>query len=97
MRLEKERELYVSSNGDRWDVGRDKGGSLVVVHRPNPSSGGNISATDIGMFLATGEHGPEHQALMRLLKAGELAMEMPVLAPLGPKGTSRRLKSAPAN
>jgi hypothetical protein len=72
MLLQNTRELYVSANGDRWDVGRDRGGKLVVLHRPNRASGGNISAMDIGMFLAAGQHGPEHQALMRLLRTGDL-------------------------
>jgi hypothetical protein len=34
------RELYSSSNCDRWEVGRDELGRLVIIHTPNLSSGG---------------------------------------------------------
>ncbi len=73
MPLREARELYVSSNGDRWEVGRDLDGKLVVVHRPNEASGGNITVRDVGLFLAERSNlGPEHQALMELLRSGWL-------------------------
>lgn len=47
------RELYTSSNGDRWEAGRDELGRLVIVHTPNVSSGGKPKLMDVGAFLAT--------------------------------------------
>jgi hypothetical protein len=62
-----EREIYRSSNGDRWylvqEPGSDRG---YVRHQPNPASGGQSSLTDVRAFLAEG-HGPQHEALLRLL------------------------------
>ncbi len=73
MRLAERRELYISSNGDRWDVARDENGKLCVVHVANEASGGRVSVADIGTFLSTRHNlGPEHQALIHLLRAGAL-------------------------
>jgi hypothetical protein len=41
-----------------------------VLHEPNRNSGGKPSQIDIGTFLAEGNNGPEHQALLHLM--GEL-------------------------
>jgi hypothetical protein len=64
------RELYVSPNGDVWYLCRERSGQIAVSHEPNLSSGGKSSQVDIGTFLATGNKGPEHQALLHLI--GEL-------------------------
>jgi hypothetical protein len=62
------RELYRSSNGDRWHLARDPdSGRVFILHEPNVSSGGRVSHIDIGTFLAAGGHGPEHQELLRLI------------------------------
>jgi hypothetical protein len=63
------RELYRSGpNGDRWFLARDsESGRVFVEHKPNASSGGQASQMEIGDFLAHGGHGPEHQALLRLI------------------------------
>jgi hypothetical protein len=63
------RELYRSGpNGDRWSLVRDpESGRVFVEHTPNISSGGQTSHMEIGDFLAHGGHGPEHQALLRLI------------------------------
>ena len=67
------REFYVSSNGARWEGGRDAAGHLEIVHLPNPASGGKRSVTDIALFLADRDHfGPEHSALLELLRSGSL-------------------------
>ncbi len=59
------RELYRSSNGDRWHLVRETdSGRVLIKHQPNTA------------FL-TGGHGPEHQALLRLI--GTLVVE-PVIA-----------------
>jgi hypothetical protein len=62
------RELYCSSNGERWWLARDPdAGRMFILYEPNLASGGRTSQIDIGTFLATGHHGPEHQELLRLI------------------------------
>ena len=63
------RELYRSApNGDRWSLVRDPTSERVLIeHQPKVSSGGQTSHIEIGDFLAHGGHGPEHQALLRLI------------------------------
>ncbi len=62
------RELYHSSNGDRWLLVRDSDtGRVYVRHEPNAASGGKPSDIEIGAFLARGGKGPEHQELLRLI------------------------------
>ena len=80
MELQNRQELYRSSNGHRWDIGRDANSKLVVVHTANEAAGGNVSTMDFGMFLAVGHHGPEHQALLRLLRSGGLDAQVQPLA-----------------
>lgn len=60
------RELYCSSNGDRWYLVRDAD-RVSVVHVPNVSSGGRTEKLEIREFLARGGDGPEHQELLRLI------------------------------
>jgi hypothetical protein len=63
------RLLYRSSNGDRWFLFRQtETGKLFVRHEPAPSSGGLASETEVGAFLAREEHGPEYQALHRIMR-----------------------------
>ena len=63
-----ERELYNSANGDNWRLVRHpETGDPVVQHTPNAPSGGQISFTEIGTFLASGAHAPERRALLRLI------------------------------
>jgi hypothetical protein len=52
------KELYNSSNGDRWVLSEDDNGKLVVVHHPNQSSGGRSSAIRVEVFLARGGQAP---------------------------------------
>jgi hypothetical protein len=62
------RELYSSSNGDRWFLCRDLNTERVFVrHEANTPSGGRISEVEIGTFLSRAPHSPEHQALLRLI------------------------------
>jgi hypothetical protein len=63
------RELYRSAaNGDRWSLIRDSQSDRIFIeHEPNVSSGGQTSRVEVGDFLAHGGHGPEHQALLRLI------------------------------
>ena len=77
------RELYTSSNGDRWLLARDpETREVFIKHEPNAASGGKSSHTAIGEFLRSGAHGPEHAALVQLI--GTLV------------GTGRALPSEPA-
>jgi hypothetical protein len=62
-----ERELYHSSNGDRWFLARDASGRVYIRHRANIPSGGQVTEIDIGAFLGEGRLNPEHQALLRLI------------------------------
>ncbi|SER23271.1 hypothetical protein SAMN05216548_113123 [Faunimonas pinastri] len=62
------RELYRSSSGDRWLLAKESSSNRAYIrHEGNASSGGHVSEIDIGSFLGNGAHGPEHQALMRLI------------------------------
>jgi hypothetical protein len=63
------RELYRSApNGDRWSLVREPASERVFIeHEPNVSSGGQTTHIEIGNFLGRGGHGPEHQALLRLI------------------------------
>jgi hypothetical protein len=61
-------EIYRSSNGDRWILIRETGaGRLFVRHEANPSSGGQVTDTDVDAFLSVAGSGPEFAALRRLL------------------------------
>ena len=63
------RDLYRSSNGDRWSLVRDlDSGRVFVRHEPNMSSGGQTSETSVGDFLLRDAHGPEHAELLRLIR-----------------------------
>ena len=62
------RELYSSTNGDRWFPARDFAtGNVFIRHEANIPSGGRVREIDIGTFLGGGERHPEHQALLHLL------------------------------
>ena len=64
--------IYESSNGDSWFLTRDPAsGAPAVMHRPNLRSGGQVSYIEVDTFLREGANGPEHQALRRLMEAGE--------------------------
>jgi hypothetical protein len=59
------RELYSSSNGDRWFLCRSAS-EVFVLHQANLPSGGRVSHIELGDFLARG-HGPEQQALLQMI------------------------------
>lgn len=62
------RQLYASSNGDRWYLARDtEDGRVFVQHQANAPSGGQITDTGLSAFLGKDSHGPEHQELRRLI------------------------------
>jgi hypothetical protein len=62
------RELYRSSNGDRWSLIRDDpAGQVLILHEPNAASGGHPSRLEVGDFLVRDAHGPQHAELLRLI------------------------------
>jgi hypothetical protein len=66
------RELYASSNGDRWYLAYEpEAGHAFVRHIPNAPSGGQPSSIQLADFLRDDRRGSEHQVLMRLI--GSLA------------------------
>jgi hypothetical protein len=61
------RELYRSSNGDSWFLGREPtNGHAFIIHQPNAPSGGRLTHIELGEFLRTAD-GPQQQALLRLI------------------------------
>jgi hypothetical protein len=62
------REIYSSSNADRWFLAYDSdSGRVFIRHEANAPSGGHVTDSDIGAFLSRGSRNPEHQALLRLI------------------------------
>lgn len=62
------REIYRSSNGDRWVLVREPDTRRVFVrHEPNAASGGRPGEYEVGEFLSRDAHTPERQALLRLI------------------------------
>ena len=62
-----ERELYRSSNGDRWFLVCEPSSERVFIrHQPNAASGGDTSLVEIAEFLLD-DHGPQHRELLRLI------------------------------
>jgi len=61
------KELYHSSNGDRWYLARDPDtGQVFVKHQANLPSGGHVADIEVGVFLSQGK-GPEQQELLQLI------------------------------
>ena len=62
------RQFAVSSNGDRWFLGRDdETMKAFVEHRANQPSGGAVTRVDIETFLGLRPVAPEQEALLRLI------------------------------
>jgi hypothetical protein len=63
----KSREIYASSNGDKWFLRHDLEADRVYVkHVANPRSGAHQTDYEIGQFL-DGPRAPEREALLRLI------------------------------
>ncbi|EHL97484.1 hypothetical protein HMPREF9946_00116 [Acetobacteraceae bacterium AT-5844] len=61
------RELYDSSNGDRWYLVREpRSGRVFIRHEPNLASGGDTELIEVADFLRRGA-GPEQEELLRLI------------------------------
>jgi hypothetical protein len=62
------RRLYSSPNGDRWHLARGTtSGRVFIRHEANEPSGGQVTDIEIGDFLTSGGHGPQHAELLRLI------------------------------
>lgn len=62
------RDLYVSSNGDRWLLLRDPAdGRSFVRHEANLASGGHVTDLALAAFLAADRGTPEHCAFWQLI------------------------------
>ena len=67
-----EKVFYRSSNGDQWYLVQEPGAERMYVrHQPNRASGGQSLLVDVVDFLSEG-HGPQHEALLRLLGKAEV-------------------------
>jgi hypothetical protein len=65
--MKRVRKLYTSSSDDRWYLVHDPATSAVFVrHEANLASGGAVAHIELVEFLGGG-HGPEQQALLRLI------------------------------
>ena len=63
------RRLYRSPNGDSWHLARETAsGRVFIRHQANEPSGGQVTKIEIGDFLISGGHGPEHAELLRLIE-----------------------------
>ncbi|KQP00315.1 hypothetical protein ASF32_13645 [Methylobacterium sp. Leaf91] len=63
------RELYASSNGDRWHlVIEESTGHTFVRHAANEASGGHTVDMALPIFLSLDRGGPEHQALWAMIR-----------------------------
>jgi hypothetical protein len=60
------REIYRSSNGDRWLLAPETD-RVFVRHEPNLPSGGQVADIEIGAFLIAAGNGPEKQEVLRLI------------------------------
>jgi hypothetical protein len=69
--MPRETLIYRSSNGDQWYLVREASDSdrMLVRHQANRASGGHLSVVEVHEFLSEG-HGPQHEALLRLLGEG---------------------------
>jgi hypothetical protein len=95
MPLEK-REIYSSSNGDRWFLARDREASRVFIrHEANVPSGGQRTDLDIGEFLGGGRRNPEHQALLHLI--GTLLDSNPDASRELERRRTQRFRNGPAS
>lgn len=70
--MSKLHEFAASSNGDRWFLGRDnETHEAFVLHRGNEPSGGHETRTAARAFLNMKPFGPERDALIAVLGAGD--------------------------
>lgn len=70
------KEIYSSSNGDRWLLAREPdSGKVFVKHEANAASGGFGSQMEIDSFLTRDRHSPQANRLLALI--GSLVLGVP--------------------
>jgi hypothetical protein len=66
--MENLQEFALSSNGDRWYLGKDETSlRTFVLHKANEASGGTETRSDVQAFLNSDSKGPERDALIAIL------------------------------
>ena len=68
------RQLYVSSNGEKWELTEDDEKRFFIRHTPNEASGGRQSIMTLATFLQPDQAGPQQQVLRDLIERGELVL-----------------------
>ena len=68
------RELYVSSNGDKWELTEDDEKHFFIRQTPNEASGRRQSIMTLAAFLLPDQGGPPQQVLRDLIERGDLVV-----------------------
>jgi hypothetical protein len=64
---DRSRQIYHSTNGDRWHIVHDGAGRVFVKHKANQPSGGQETDIALGEFLERDGQSPQGVALMQLI------------------------------
>ena len=67
-------QLYVSSNGEKWELTEDDEKHFFIRHTPNEASGGRQSIMTLAAFLLPDQGGPPQQVLRDLIERGDLVV-----------------------
>ena len=67
-------QLYVSSNGDKWELTEDDEKHFFIRHTPNEASGRRQSIMTLAAFLLPDQGGPPQQVLRELIERGDLVV-----------------------
>ncbi len=65
-------ELYVSGDGEKWEITEDDDKRLFIRHTRNEASGGRQCILTIDSFLTPEHSGPQQEAIKKLIDTGEL-------------------------
>jgi hypothetical protein len=65
-----QRRIHGQDN-ESWWLCRSQDDRVFILHEANELSGGETTRIEIGDFLRTGNPGPEHRSLLRMI--GRLA------------------------
>ncbi len=66
------RELYVSDDGQKWDITEDDDKRLFIRYTPKPASGGWQRILTVESFLSPEHSGPQQDAFKKLVEDGDL-------------------------
>ena len=67
-------ELYVNSDGDKWELTEDDEERLFIRYTPNAASGGIQRISTMEAFLSPEQQGPPQDAVKKLIDRGELSL-----------------------